>query len=67
MDNKEKCGDCPKTYTSNIICGNCGFVNVIFVEDGKYVKDHLRIAGEACSNCKKRISSENYSIKPKGL
>ena len=55
------------TYSANVVCGNCGFINIISIDMKKFLKDHLRMAGEGCLNCKLRISSENYMIEPKGL
>lgn len=54
-------------YEAEIICGNCGGKNTVSVELGKSVKSHLRLKSEECSNCKRRISHNTYSVEHKSL
>jgi len=54
-------------YEANVICDNCGQINVISLELGESMEWHLRRSSEKCSNCECRINSNEYKTEPKGL
>jgi transcription elongation factor Elf1 len=54
-------------FDANIACKNCGQINIVSTTCGNNIKSVLREVAIICSNCKCRISYDNYSVQHKPL